>query len=761
MFSRSTLVVLFAAALPVLGAEGPAWSFAPPEHVRLDWDTRGLRIADVNGDKLNDIVLFNNARARIECLIQRAPGTVAPKGEAEPNDLPNTPRFESRPLLVEKKIFALEVGDVNKDGRADLVYYGDPRELVVVYQNAQGRWGTRRVFDIPDGGTNQGAIAIGDLNGDGRDDIALLGLDCLYLIYQNAEGKLDAPVREAGLPEGAFAVLIKDFNGDRRQDLLYFCSNEAAPLCFRFQGADGRLGPETRVRAPVIRGLATADVDGDGAEELLAIQMASGRLVVGKPVSEPAGGGLLDGAIERYAFTATGGRRPRVIALAPFTDPKRPDILSADPDAAEVELFLQVSPGRWTRRLTFPSLRGVTDIAAADLDGDGRPEALLLSPDESTLGLARIEPSGRVSFPRALPVVGKPVCMTVADLDKDGRPEILYVSATENERALCILDGRSFAEKRRLPIHGARTDPDGLLVLDMNKDDLPDILLFSPFQEMRVFKGLPDGGVLDVSLGADYGKGLAQGARLKSAGLADVDGDGRPELLLAAKNYARALRLDEKDRLQVVDQLNGRSPTSQIVGVAGIRLDGRNGDVVVLVDAANRCLTALRRNALGAYEIADHAPIGAVNLERFIAGPLTGEGRPALLLLGQNDFSVLRPGAPRVVLREMVSYETPVRTGRLDGIAVGDLGGDARPELLVSESSKSALELLTLDPKGWRLARAMSWPVFEAKAPSGRPARGAPAGPEPREFDIADVSGDGKADIVLLVHDRVIVYVQD
>jgi hypothetical protein len=55
----------------------------------------------------------------------------------------------------------------------------------------------------------------------------------------------------------------------------------------------------------------------------------------------------------------------------------------------------------------------------------------------------------------------------------------------------------------------------------------------------------------------------------------------------------------------------------------------------------------------------------------------------------------------------------------------------------------------------------MSWPVFEAKAPSGRPARGAPAGPEPREFDIGDISGDGKADIILLVHDRVIVYVQD
>lgn len=754
------LAALAFAALPALAADGPAWSFAPPEYFRLDWDTHGLRIADVNGDKLNDIIVFNNARARIECLLQRPAGApVPPPSEAEPNELTNSARFESRPLLTEKKIFALEVGDLNKDGRTDLVYYGDPRELVVVYQNDKGQWGPRRAFDIADGATNQGAVAVGDINGDGRDDIVLLGHDAVYFIYQNAQGKLDAPLREAGAPEGAFAVLVKDFNGDKRQDLVYFCAGESAPLCFRFQSADGRLGPEVRCKAPAIRGLATADVDADGAEELIAIQMTSGRMLIYKLAIEPAAGGPLDGALERYAFTSTGGRRPRVIALAPFTDPKRPDILSADPDAAELELFIQTRPGQWSRRVTFPSLQGVVDIAAADLDGDGRPEVLLLSPDESTLGLARFEPNGRISFPRALPVAGKPVCMALADIDTDGRTDILYVAATEKERALCVLDGKTFAEKQHVPILDARTDPDGLLVVDMNKDGLPDVVLFTPFQEMRVFKGAPGGKLIDVSRGADYGKGLVQGARLKAAGLADVDGDGKPDLLLAAKNYARVLRLDDKDRLQITDQLNGRSPTSQIVGVAGVRLNGGKADEVVLVDVSNRCLTALRRNALGAYEIVDNFAIGAISLERFIAGDLTAEGRPALLLLGQNDFTLLRPGVARTALREMTSYETPIRNGRLDGIAVGDLGGGRNAEFLVSESTKATLELLTFDPKAWRLTRAMSWPVFEMKTLGGRTGRSGRV--EPREFDIGDVTGDGKADIVLLIHDRVLVYTQD
>ena len=425
------------------------FGFSGMEMYKLDWDTSNLRLADVNGDGLTDIVVVNNARARIECLLQRpktagAAKAPAPKpADAEPNEIPNDARFDSRPYLTEKHVYSLELGDLNGDGRTDMAYYGDPRELVVVYQDKNGQWGPRRTFDIADGSTQMNALAIGDLRHTGRNDLVLLGTDGTYFFHQNAAGQLEAPIKESGLPDGAVGIAIADFDGSGRKDLLYFCSDEAAPFCFRFQNAEGRLGPEVRCKAPPMSSVALGDLDKDGCTELAAIERAQGRLVVYKVGAEPADPGApLDGPFERYALRGTGSRRAHPLAFGPLTDPKRMDIVVADPDAAEIELFRQNRSGQWDRQAAFPCLQGVTDIAV--LEVDGAPTVLVLSPDEPMLGMMRLDAQGRLTFPRSLPIVGKPTCMCVADLFADGKREILYVSSrTAKSPSACWESGRA------------------------------------------------------------------------------------------------------------------------------------------------------------------------------------------------------------------------------------------------------------------------------------------------------------------------------
>lgn len=743
--------------------EPPAVSFgfAGMKFHKLDFDTLNLRVADVNGDGKADVVIANNARTRIERLLQ-VTDALKPEapGDAEPNELLDDPVFASRPWLVDRKIFSMELGDLNGDGRTDLAYYGDPRALVVMYQDEKGEWGTRRVFDITDGSAQQAGLAIGDINGDGRADIALMATDGVYFIRQDKNGKLETPVKESGLPEGTFAVALRDFDGDKRVDLLYVCANDKAPLCFRFQDSAGRLGPEVRCETVPLRCLALGDADGDGAEEIVAIEQASGRLVVYKIATRASTVSLLEGPLERYTFNTTGARRPRVLTVGALTDSRRPDILVSDPEAAEVELFTQARPGVWQRKAAFPCYQGVSDMAVADLDADGAPDALFLSPDEGSMGWSTLDKAtGRLTFPRALPTAGKPTCMAVADIDGDGKPEILYCAVDANkERAIHILAAGTFAEKAKVAVADARTDPDGLLAADVNQDGRMDILLFNPFQEMRVFKGT-ESGFVDVSRGPDYGKGLVQNLRIKNVALADINGDGKPELLVCVKSFARALKLDDKDRLQVVEQLNGRVPNSQIAGAAAADLDGDGVPEVVLVDMNEHYLTALKRDKMGVYDIADNLKFGPVNMERVLAGDLSGTGKPQLLLLGQNDFTLLRPGEPVVTAREIASYETPVRNGRLETLAVGDLNGDKRMEFLVSEGTHNLLELLVLKQDEKRVVRALNWKVFEARSFAGSRYAGPNAVPEPREIEIGDVTGDGKADVVLLIHDRVVVYV--
>ena len=169
----------------------------------------------------------------------------------------------------------------------------------------------------------------------------------------------------------------------------------------------------------------------------------------------------------------------------------------------------------------------------------------------------------------------------------------------------------------------------------------------------------------------------------------------------------------------------------------------------------------LRPNKTGAYEVAENLQTGAVNLQQLHVADLDGSGKPAILLAGQNDFHILRPGMPRVALRAIASYETPVHNGRLEDVEVGDLRGDGRPQILVTEGTKHVMELLTWRKEEPRIQRALSWPIFEAKPfLGGRRAPAPTPSSEPREFAIGAATG-GKPDIVLLIHDRIVIYRQE
>jgi hypothetical protein len=72
------------------------------------------------------------------------------------------------------------------------------------------------------------------------------------------------------------------------------------------------------------------------------------------------------------------------------------------------------------------------------------------------------------------------------------------------------------------------------------------------------------------------------------------------------------------------------------------------------------------------------------------------------------------------------------------------------------ETAKNYLDLVTFDAKR-KLVPGDRWRVFEQHTFRGA----ANAIPEPREAAVADVTGDKKNDLIVLVHDRILVYPQE
>src|SRR5271156_4760147 len=154
------------------------FGFSGPEIYPIDDQICLLHSADLDGDGLNDLIVANNLRSKINLLYNQTGKTnlpAKPARELEINELPPDARFRMDSVPVDEHIAAMAVTDLNGDGRPDLVFYGDGKDLEILYNQGTNGWSNPERWHIDDGSMDANALVIGDLNGDGRPSIALLG----------------------------------------------------------------------------------------------------------------------------------------------------------------------------------------------------------------------------------------------------------------------------------------------------------------------------------------------------------------------------------------------------------------------------------------------------------------------------------------------------------------------------------------------------------------------------------------------------------
>jgi len=128
----------------------------------------------------------------------------------------------------------------------------------------------------------------------------------------------------------------------------------------------------------------------------------------------------------------------------------------------------------------------------------------------------------------------------------------------------------------------------------------------------------------------------------------------------------------------------------------------------------------------------------------------------SIALVGVNAVGTMAMRGSVWQLSELDSYETPIKDGHLSDVVSGDLNNDGRKDLVFLETEKNYLDLVTFELPH-KLVPANRWQVFEERTFRSRRNDSL----EPREAVVADVTGDGKADLIVLVHDRILVYPQE
>jgi hypothetical protein len=292
-----------------------------------------VAVGDFNGDGIPDLAVANvgtypsYSDGSVSILLGKGDGTLLP-----PVNYPTGTYSDS-----------VAVGDFNGDGKQDLAVANYSSNLLyggvsVLLGKGDGTFLPAQTFPA---GTYSDSVAVGDFNGDGKQDLAVVNtypLNTVSVLLGKGDGTFQAALKYAAgiFPE---SVAVGDFNGDGFPDLVTanlgtWPSYSDSSVSVLLGKGDGTFLPAQSYAAGAgRRSVAVGDFNGDGKLDLavagygLYVDYYGNVHIIDETVRVLLGNG--DGTFQpAQSFPA--GKSPRSVAVGDFNGDGKQDLAVAD-----------------------------------------------------------------------------------------------------------------------------------------------------------------------------------------------------------------------------------------------------------------------------------------------------------------------------------------------------------------------------------------------------------------------------------------------
>lgn len=313
---------------------------------------------------------------------------------------------------------AIAVADLNGDGKLDLVV-GSPDTVSVLLGNGNGTFQAAVTYPS---GAQANSLAVVDMNGDGKLDIVAGNGSNVSVLLGNGDGTFQPALVSNIEP---LALAVSDVDHDGIPDIVATVNTGVAVL---LGNGDGTFKAPVMTTTVASTSLAVADLDHDGKPDAVIVTY-SGLITNKERIHATVGllRGNGDGTFQSPLNYDTGGFYPIQIAISDVDRNGWDDILvvnylgTMNHIAGSVGVLVNDSQDSFFLETISVGGDSAWGVAEGDLNGDGVPDTVIIIDGYLVVDLTggEIRNKGIYSGPKAV---------AIADVNGDGQPDL--ISAT-------------------------------------------------------------------------------------------------------------------------------------------------------------------------------------------------------------------------------------------------------------------------------------------------------------------------------------------